>query len=83
MTIDTLKNQYTVFWSSDCKFMISALSLSKIKPQNLHDWGSQSAIDPINPLVYIQAYYLEFKIGTKLYNIYNTEYKTNAYYFFR
>ncbi len=28
-----------------------------LKPRNLHDWGSQSAIDPINPLVYIQASY--------------------------
>ena len=33
--------------------MMSALSLLKIKPQNLIDWGSESAIDPINPLVYI------------------------------
>ena len=27
----------------------------KMKPQNMHDWGSESAIDPKNPLVYIQA----------------------------
>ncbi len=31
------------------------LILLKIKPQNLIDWGSESAVDPINPLVYIQA----------------------------
>jgi hypothetical protein len=30
------------------------LEPTKIKPQNLHDWGSESAIGPINPLVYIQ-----------------------------
>jgi hypothetical protein len=35
--------------------MMSAFHHKKIKPQNLHDWGSESAIDPINPLVYIQA----------------------------
>jgi hypothetical protein len=39
---------------------MSALILLKIKPQNLHDWGSESTIDPINPLVYIQASNLEF-----------------------
>jgi hypothetical protein len=27
----------------------------------MHDWGSVSAIDPINPLVYIQASYLALK----------------------
>jgi hypothetical protein len=26
-----------------------------LKPQNLHDSETQSAIDPINPVVYIQA----------------------------
>ena len=28
---------------------------AKLKPQNLHDWGSESAIVPVNPLAYIQA----------------------------
>jgi hypothetical protein len=43
------------------KTLDSALDQSKIRPSNLHDWGSESAIDPINPLVYIQASNLEFE----------------------
>jgi hypothetical protein len=31
--------------------MLSALSLSKIKPQNLHDWGSESPIARFFPLI--------------------------------
>lgn len=31
----------------------SALGHAKLKSQNLHDWGSVSPIDPINPLAYI------------------------------
>jgi hypothetical protein len=34
---------------------MSALKYHIFKPQNLRDFGSESAIDPINPLVYIQA----------------------------
>ena len=33
-----------------------------LKPQNLRDWSSESAIDPINPLVYIQASYLALRM---------------------
>jgi hypothetical protein len=40
--------------------MIAALNFQYLKPQNLRDWGSESAIDPINPLVYIQARNLAF-----------------------
>ncbi len=39
---------------------MSALKGENMKPQNLIDWGSESAIDPINPLVYIQARNREF-----------------------
>jgi len=45
------------------KMLDSALDQSKIRPSNLHDWGSESGIDPINPLVYIQARHRELKIG--------------------
>ncbi len=38
----------TLFW-------YSALKVQYLKPQNLIDSETQSAIDPINPLVYIQA----------------------------
>ena len=42
----------------------------KNKPQNLRDWGSESAIDPINPPVYIQAsnhqFYKSIKIEDNL-----------------
>jgi hypothetical protein len=38
---------------------------AKLKPQNLIDWGSESAIDPINPLVYIQASYQAFLNSSK------------------
>jgi hypothetical protein len=34
---------------------MSAFHQSKMKPQKLHDWGYESAIDPTNPLVYIKA----------------------------
>ncbi len=44
--------------------MIAALKYHISKPQNLHDSETQSAIDPINPLVYIQARNLQFKTGT-------------------
>jgi hypothetical protein len=36
------------------------LNQSKIRPLKMHDSGSVSAIDPINPLVYIQARNLHF-----------------------
>jgi hypothetical protein len=39
------------------------------KPQKLHDWDSESAIDPINPLVYIQANYFEFSAKEVCHNI--------------
>ncbi len=54
---------YVVFCPLKPKCMIAALILLKIKLQNLQDWGSESAIDPINPLVYIKARNREFKTG--------------------
>ncbi len=54
---------YIVFRPLKLKCMMSALKYHIFKPQNLHDWGSESAIDPINPLVYIQARHREFKTG--------------------
>ncbi len=38
--------------------LITALSLSKIKPPKLHDWGSESVIDSMYPPVYLQPSYL-------------------------
>jgi hypothetical protein len=55
--------QYLVFPPIDLKLKMAALKYHIFKPQNLHDWGSESAIDPINPLVYIQARHHEFKTG--------------------
>jgi hypothetical protein len=48
---------------SDRKFMMPALNHSKIRPSKIHDSETQSAIDPINPLVYIQARYRHLKTG--------------------
>jgi hypothetical protein len=44
------------------KMLDSAFDQSKVRPSNLHDWGSESAIDPINPLVYIQARHLQSEV---------------------
>jgi hypothetical protein len=46
--------------------MIPALHHENFKPPNLHDWDSVSAIDPINPLVYIQASNLVFNNSTEI-----------------
>jgi hypothetical protein len=55
---------YLAFWPLKPKCKIPALKYHIFKSQNLHDWGSVSAIDPINPLVYIQASYLASNILT-------------------
>jgi len=41
----------SILFGREC--MIAAFSLSKIKPQNLHDSETQSAIDLINSIVYM------------------------------
>jgi hypothetical protein len=43
--------------------MVTGLMYAKLKPQNLIDWGSESAIDPINTLVYIQARNPHLEVG--------------------
>jgi hypothetical protein len=53
--------------------MISALNQSKIRPLKMHDWGSESGIDPINTLVYIQARHLASRIA-EWYETYNSLY---------
>jgi hypothetical protein len=42
--------------------MIAALKYHILKPQNLHDSETQSAIDPTNPLVYIEARNLALRV---------------------
>jgi len=46
--------------------MMAAFYDEKLKPLNLHDLGSESAIDPINPLVYIQARNFQFFKSLKI-----------------
>jgi hypothetical protein len=48
---------------------MSALKYHIFKPQNLRDFGSESAIDPINPLVYIQASNLLWQSFKKILHI--------------
>jgi hypothetical protein len=48
---------YLVVMTNQLKLQVPAFHHKKFKPQNLRDWGSESAIDPINPPVYIQASY--------------------------
>jgi hypothetical protein len=54
-------NQYLVFRLLEPKFTISALKYHIFKSQNLHDWDSVSSIDPIKPLVYIEASNLQLQ----------------------
>ena len=58
-----VNEKYSVMSPDQLNVLIAALKYHIFKPQNLRDWGSEPAIDPINPLVYIQARNHQFKTG--------------------